>query len=91
MTVHDLYRKFARLIPNRDKSPRVLSTVQRKPNKRVSSFLPCWNSVYCHGLAPSEPGPNHRAANGQPMEEIETDNINYLVLRGIPFNIIAKR
>jgi hypothetical protein len=92
MTVHDLYRKFARLILNRDKSLRILSAVQHgsQIDSSFPSWVPSWDSVYCHGLAPSEPGPNHCAADGQPMEEIETDNVNYLVLRGIQFDTIFK-
>jgi len=92
MAIHDLYQKFARLILNRDKSLRILSAVQHGSHisESLPSWVPCWNSVYCHGLAPSEPGPNHRAADGQPIEEIETDNVNHLVLRGIPFDAIAR-
>jgi hypothetical protein len=92
MPVQNLYRKFARLILDRDKSLRILSAVQHGDHieESLPSWVPSWDSVYCHGLAPSEPGPNHRAADGQPMEEIGTDNVNHLVLRGIAFDKIVK-
>jgi hypothetical protein len=92
MSVHDLYRKFARLILDRYKSLRILSAVQHGSHIQESrpSWIPSWDGVYCHGLAPSEPGPNHCAADGLPMEELETDNINRLILKGIAFDVIVK-
>jgi hypothetical protein len=92
MSIHDLYRKFARLILDRDKSLRILSAVQHGNHIQESlpSWVPSWDSVYCHGLAPSEPGPNHRAADGLPIEEIKTSNFNHLMLKGIAYDTIIK-
>ncbi len=58
-------------------------------NRRYWPVLPV-RDMYCHGPAPSEPGPNHCAADGQQIEETKTDNINYLVLRGIAFDKIVR-
>jgi hypothetical protein len=92
LSASQLYEKFARLILSRDKDLRILSAVQHGTTieESLPSWVPRWDNVYCHGLAPSEPGPNHRATDGIQMLEIKTENASDLVLKGIAFDRIAK-
>jgi len=92
LPVSDLYHEFAKLVMDRDNDLQVLSAVQHgiTVDESVPSWVPLWDNVHCHALAPSEPGPNHEAADGLPMHETKTGNSNHLILKGIPFDTIAK-
>ncbi|OCL05501.1 hypothetical protein AOQ84DRAFT_390829 [Glonium stellatum] len=94
LSTAQVYQRFARAVLRKERSLRILSAVQHRPkiDTNFPSWVPQWNDVFSHALSPSEPGPNHSAAAGLPMEEIQGDEDcpDILSLKGIQFDTVTK-
>ncbi|KAF2843152.1 HET-domain-containing protein [Patellaria atrata CBS 101060] len=75
LTLNEVYWRVAHEILQTDDQLRLLSAVQHGPciGTDLPSWVPRWDRLYTHGLAPSDPtAENHRASRGLLHDRPET-------------------
>lgn len=82
----DVYRKVAHRILETDQSLRLLCHVQHGTEvikDECPTWVPRWDKVFTHTIAPSDPEVFHTAAKDLQMERKETEDPDTLIVRGV--------
>lgn len=88
----ELYRILAERVLEKDKTLRLLCSVQHGPelDENLPSWVPQWHKVFNHHLAPSDPDTHHTPAGGRQIHRSapRSGDPHHLVLRGLEFDIV---
>jgi hypothetical protein len=92
MSLEDVYRKLALKVRDTEGGLQLLSSVQHGPelSTKFVSWVPRWDAVYTHTLAPSDPENHHEASAGFPMLIKDEDIADIFTLKGIEIDSISE-
>jgi hypothetical protein len=91
MSLEDVYQKLALKVRDVD-GLQILSSVQHGlelPTKFVS-WVPRWDTVYTHTLAPSDPENRHKASAGLPIAYHNQNSADIFSLKGLETDTISE-